>query len=184
MNSHFPNALAKGERQKVEAYITSTTTNPRTVWDEAYITAKEALTIEYVEGSAHIYNKWDANGTELGADLFTSNGVFLGLNDLDGLVLGCDQFAGTVIYKIKTIAVDNPAPTPDPDPEPTPDPEVPDENPEPTPEPEIPEELPTTGPAEIALAVVIVLAISAGGFYWYKTHKAVKKVTKRAKGKK
>lgn len=105
MNSHFPNALAKGERQKVEAYITSTTTNPRTIWDEAYITAKEALTIEYVEGSAHIYNKWDVNGMELGAGLFTPNGVYLGVNKLDGLVLGGNLCSGTVIYRIRTAAM-------------------------------------------------------------------------------
>lgn len=185
MISYYPEALAKGERGKIEGYITSTSTNPTTIWDEAYITAKEALTISYVEGSAHIYNKWDANKTELGKELFTADGVWLGVNQLNGLVLGCDQFAGTVIYNIRTVAVEQPV-DPEPEPEPTPeDPEEPvtPEVPE-TPKSELPEELPTTGPAEVALAVVVVLAIAAGGFYWYKTHKAVKKVTRRAKGRK
>ncbi len=188
MISYYPEALAKGERGKIEGYITSTSTDPKTIWDEAYITAKEALTISYVEGSAHIYNKWDANKTELGKELFTSDGVWLGVNKLNGLVLGCDQFAGTVIYNIRTKAVEQPPVDPEPEPEPEdptpenpdePTPEIPEEKPE-----EVPEELPTTGPAEVALAVVVVLAIVAGGVYWYKTHKAVKKATKRAKGRK
>lgn len=192
MISYYPEALDKGERGKIEGYVTSTSTDPKTIWDEAYITAKEALTISYVEGSAHIYNKWDANKTVLGKELFTPDGVWLGVNKLDGLVLGCDQFAGTVIYNIRTTAVEQPEES---EPEPEPEPEIPSVTPEdpeePTPEvpetpknPELPEELPTTGPAEVVLAVVVVLAVIAGGFYWYKTHKAVKKVTKRAKGRK
>ena len=188
MISYYPEALDKGERGKIEGYITSTSTDPKTIWDEAYITAKEALTISYVEGSAHIYNKWDANETELGKELFTADGAWLGVNKLDGLVLGCDQFAGTVIYNIRTTAVEQPE---EPEPEPETPPVTPEDPEEPTPEvpetpknPELPEELPTTGPAEVFLAVVVVLAIAAGGFYWYKTHRAVKKVTKRAKGRK
>ena len=49
--------------------------------------------------------------------------------------------------------------------------------------PEAPSELPETGPAEIVLAVIIVLSLLAGGIYWYRTHSAVKKATKRAKGR-
>ena len=108
MSSYYPEALAKGERGKVEGYITSTTTNPTTVWDGAYITAKEALTIEYVEGSAHVYNRWQVNKMELGKKLFTKEGVWLGVNQLDGLVLGGGRFTGTVIYKIRTTSMNQP----------------------------------------------------------------------------
>lgn len=187
MISYYPEALGAGDRGKVEGYITSTTTDPVTVWDEAYITAKKALTIEYVEGSAHIYNKWAANGSELGKELFTADGTWLGLNNLNGLILGCNDFAGTVIYRIRTVAVEQPEePKPDPEPEPTPDPEEPTPEPEqpaePTPEPEKPQELPETGPAEVALAIVVVLALVAGIVYWRRTSHAVKKATRSAKG--
>lgn len=178
MSSFFPSKLDKGERGKVEGVITASNTNPTSVWDEAYITAREAMTLEYIEGSAVIRNQKVSDGTLLSTKLFTDEGVLLGTNSLNGLVPGCDEYAGQVFYRIHTTGVEG-----EPDPEPTPDepevPVVPDE-----PNPEVPEELPTTGPAEVALAVVVVLAIMAGGFYWYKTHKAVKKVTKRAKGQK
>lgn len=48
----------------------------------------------------------------------------------------------------------------------------------------MPTELPNTGPAEVALAVIVVIAIVAGIVYWQKTHKAVKRATKKAKGRK
>ena len=62
--------------------------------------------------------------------------------------------------------------------EPEPEPEKPTEK------PDMPTELPNTGPAEIALAVIVVVAIVAGIVYWQKTHKAVKRATKKAKGRK
>lgn len=190
MMSFFPEKLDKGERGKIDGVITTSNTDPATVWDEAYITAREAVTLSYIEGSAVIRNQKKTDGTLLSKALFTNEGVLLGTNSLNGLVPGCDEYAGQVYYRIHTtgVAVDpdpEPEPEPTPDPDPTPDPEPePEPTPEPTPNPEVPEELPTTGPAEVMLAVVVVLAIAAGGFYWYKTHKAVKKVTKRAKGKK
>ena len=51
-------------------------------------------------------------------------------------------------------------------------------------QPEVPEELPNTGPFEIGLAIVILVALAAAIAYWVHTRKAVKHVTKRAKGKK
>lgn len=188
MMSFFPSQLAKGERGKIDGVITTSNTTPASVWDEAYITAREAVTLQYIEGSAVIRNQKKSDGTLLSAALFTNEGVLLGTNSLNGLVPGCDEYAGQVFYRIHTTGVvSDPEPEPEPDPEPEPEPEEP--TPEvPTPEvpedPVLPEELPTAGPAEVALAVVVVLAIAAGGFYWYKTHRAVKKVTRRAKGRK
>lgn len=197
LSSLFPASLKAGERGQVDGTITSSTTDPAAVWDEAYITAKEDLTLHYVTGSAKIYNSWGTNGANLSSErLFSQEGTLLGLNQLNGLILGCAEYSGHVVYTIQTKAVekpDEPKPeepeTPDvPDepeepeePEPD-DPEVPDE-PKPE-EPETPKELPTTGPAEIALAIVVVIALVAGIVYWRKTSKAVKKATRHAKGRK
>lgn len=170
MSSFFPSKLDKGERGKVDGVITASNTDPASVWDEAYITAREAVTLEYIEGSAVIRNQKGSDGTLLSAALFTNEGVLLGTNSLNGLVPGCDEYAGQVFYRFHTTGI-----TVEPeDPETPEEPDVPVVPDEPT--PEVPEELPTTGPAEVALAVVIILAIAAGGFYWYKTHKAVKKL--------
>ena len=66
--------------------ITSTSTDPEVVWDEAYVTAKEAITLHYVTGSAKFHNDWEANGQVLSTNLFSSEGTFLGLNDLNGMI--------------------------------------------------------------------------------------------------
>lgn len=194
--SSFPLSLEKNERAAVVGKITSTNAEPAAVWDEAYVTAKEAVTLHYVTGSAKIYNKRGTNGSVLSTNLFSEKGTFLGMDVLNGVIFGCDQYSGYVVYTIQTKAVEtttpedptpnpDPDPTPDPEPEPEPDPEpTPDPDPEPEPTPVVPEELPNTGPAEIVLAVIIVIAVVAGGVYWYKSSKEVRKVTKRAKGKK
>lgn len=104
LSSGFPNQLSKDERQAVTGRITSTSTEPEAVWDEAYVTAKEAITLHYVTGSAKIHNDWDANDQVLSTNLFSSKGTFLGLNELDGLILGCNEFSGYVTYTIQTYA--------------------------------------------------------------------------------
>lgn len=181
LSSTFPSELAAKERAAVTGRITSSNASPEAVWDEAYVTAKEAMTLHYVEGSAKIYNDWGVSGSTLATALFATEGVPLGLDKLNGVILGCDEYSGQIVYTIQTRAVGVDEPDPEPEPE---DPEPGPSNPTKPAEPIVPEELPTTGPAEVALAVVVVLAIGAGGFYWYKTHKAVKKATRRAGGRK
>ena len=63
-----------------------------------------------------------------------------------------------------------------PEPEPTPDPE-------PDPEP-LPEEIVETGPLEITMAVLVILAIIGAGFYFWRTRRTLKKVENKAAGKK
>lgn len=46
----------------------------------------------------------------------------------------------------------------------------------------VPGELPQTGPGEIALAVIAVLCIGVGGTYWYRSRKAVQKITHDIEG--
>lgn len=151
------------ERQAVTGKITSSNASPAAVWDEAYVTAKEAMTLHYVEGSAKIYNQWGVNGSTLATALFSTEGVPLGLDELNGVILGCGAYSGQIVYTIQTQPVDTPV--------------VPGD-------PELPDELPTTGPIEIALAVVVTVALVAGIVYWRKSSKAVKKATHSARGRK
>ena len=183
VSSSFPTELKAGEVGKIFGRITSTSTDPEAVWDEAYVRAKQDLTLHYVSGSAKIYNRWQANGSVLSQNLFTDTGTFIGMNQLNGVVPGCDIYSGQVVYTLQTQAVATPQEPEQPE-EPTPDDPTPvDPTPE-TPEPDMPSELPYTGPAEIALAIIVVLAIVAGIVYWQKTHKAVKRATRKAKGRK
>ncbi|MBR6965140.1 hypothetical protein IKH83_02405 [Candidatus Saccharibacteria bacterium] len=143
----FPKQIAAGEKGTIYAKILSDTAEPHSVWDEAYITAKEDLKIEYIPGTALIHNDWDLDGTELPASLFTAEGALIGVNEANGTVYGCAEFSGYVIYRFKVYKE------------------------------EIPEELPKTGPAEAIMAVAIVVGICGGAFYLYRTRRALKKTT-------
>ena len=59
----------------------------------------------------------------------------------------------------------------------------PDETPTPIPTPDTPTELPNTGPVEIVMAIVIVLGILGGGFYFFRTQRTLVKVQKNVSGK-
>lgn len=106
ISSMFPLTLKRGERGGVVAKISSTTTDPETVWDGAYITAAEDMTLHYVTASAKIYNGFDANGSVLSTNLFSEQGTLLGTTQLNGLVLGGGDFSGMVLYTIATKAVE------------------------------------------------------------------------------
>lgn len=180
--SYFPNELSAGERGKIDGVITASNADPQTVWDEAYITAKENLKIGYVEGTAKIYNSWGVNGADLSMDIFTRRGAFIGLDALNGIILGCDEYSGMIYYDIRTVAEDDPLPPDvDPiDPEPIVDPE-----PSVTPkDPDLPSELPKTGPREVAFAVIVIVLVAAGLVYWRHSRNVAKKLANRSKGKK
>lgn len=171
LSSSFPLELKAGEEGTVSGKIMASNTDPKEVWDEAFITAKQDMTLHYVEGSAKIYNKYAVNGSVLSTNLFSDMGTFIGLNELNGVILGCEEYSGQIVYTIQTVAAGAPVPEPEPKPE-TPVESV------------IPDELPATGPVEIVLAIVVVTLIVAGVIYWSKTQKAVKRTTRKVKGKK
>lgn len=111
MMSSFPEELKKNERQAIIGRISSTTTNPEAVQDEAYITAKEALTLHYVEGSAKIYNHWHQDGSILSTELFSPEGVQIGAEDMNGVIYGGDKFSGSVGYLFETRGIEETAET-------------------------------------------------------------------------
>lgn len=163
LKANFPDYLAKGEVGEIWAEISATNTDPTAVWDEAYVRAQEPMTLHFVTGSAKIYNDWAASGSVLSMDMFGTTGTFLGMDELNGVIWGCDEYSGYVTYTIQTQAVDASVVTSE-------------EN--------LPEALPETGPAEVFLAVALIVVVGAGVVYFVKTHKAVTKATRKAKGKK
>ena len=98
----FPSKLAAGKRGQVYASISSPTATPEKVWDEAFITAKEDMTLHYVTGSAKIHNSWDTNGAIVPTYMFSPEGTYLGMNELNGMIFGCGEFSGHIIYTIRT----------------------------------------------------------------------------------
>lgn len=186
MASQFPMQIAAGQKGVVSATISASNANPAKVWDEAYMTATETVDLAYKVGSAKIYNDWDTNGSVLSERLFTSQGTYLGLNELNGVLLGCEEFSGQVVYTLVATKVGGGDPEPpqpvEPDPPQPVEPTTPQDPGEPTPDPTpgeqpgTPGELPQAGPAEIALAIVIVLGLVAWGVYYWRSKKTFNKM--------
>lgn len=98
----FSTVLTPNEKGKVTATITAENANPASVWDEAYLTTKtEKVFLRYVAGSAKIRNDWGSNGWVMPSKLFTEEGAWLGLNNLNGIIPGCEEYHGIVTYVIQ-----------------------------------------------------------------------------------
>ncbi len=102
MSSSFSTVLTPSEKGTITATITADNSTPGSVWDEAYMTTNtEKVLMHYVAGSAKIYNDWDANGSVMPSSLFASEGTLLGLNSLNGVIPGCEEYHGVVSYVLK-----------------------------------------------------------------------------------
>lgn len=100
LSSQFPSVVTPSQKGKVSAIISASNTNPPEVWDEAYFTSNEEISLRYKEGSAKIYNSFATNGKVLSENLFSVTGTYLGVNELNGLMPGCAEYSGHVIYTL------------------------------------------------------------------------------------
>lgn len=102
MSSAFSTVLTPSSKGTISAAITADNSNPGSVWDEAYMnTSTDKVLLHYVAGSAHIYNDWKANGSVMPSSLFTEEGTLLGLNALNGVIPGCEEYHGVVTYVLQ-----------------------------------------------------------------------------------
>ena len=112
LSATFPQGLKAGESGEVAAIISADRTLVEKVWDEATISADEDVTLAYISDSAKLYNLGQASGTVLSSnDLFSSDGALLGYNTLNGVVYGCDEYSGHVVFQIRATAVIEPSST-------------------------------------------------------------------------
>ena len=88
---------------KVSAVISATNTTPLEVWDEAILQtdSQKDVILKYVEGSAKIYNDGQLNGTVLPTSLFSKEGTYIGHNKFSGMIPGCSEYSGHIVYKIR-----------------------------------------------------------------------------------
>ena len=102
MATSFATVLTPENKGEITATITADNTNPASVWDEAYMTTStEKVLMRYVAGSAKIYSDWKANGTVMPSSLFTPEGTLIGLNSLNGIIPGCEEYHGVVSYVLQ-----------------------------------------------------------------------------------
>ena len=158
VSTTFTGSIKAGETGTVTGVISAADSDPLKVWDEAIMTADTDVKLSYKANTATIYNGWEINGTVLPNELFTQHGTYLGVDQLNGIVFGCAEYSGHILYTIVAEGEDSETPPPTPD------------------------ELPKTGPAEAILAVAIVLGICGGVYYLYRSKKTLKKVTDSVSG--
>ncbi len=100
--SSFSTVITPESQGTITGTITAENTTPTSVWDEAYMTTSTSkVLLSYVSGSAHIYNDWSANGSVLSDSLFTEEGTLLGMNSLNGIIPGCEEYHGVVTYVLQ-----------------------------------------------------------------------------------
>lgn len=152
IKTESPANLKSGETAVIKGTISwGTEGNMQEVWDTAFLTANEDITLSYVANTATLHNGGDANGQILDADAMFSYGALLAHNVKHwGIIPGCNEYAGYVTYRLKAEGAVK--------------------------------ELPKTGPAEIAMAIAIVLGICGGSFYLYRSRKALNKVSESVIG--
>lgn len=102
LKTELPQQLSAGEAGVVKSTITANNTNPRSVYDTAFLHATSTVYLRYVPNSATIHNAGSANGKILDADSLFGNGAVYAYYDSDwGLIPGCNEYAGYVTYRIK-----------------------------------------------------------------------------------
>ena len=102
MSSAFSKVVTPDAQGEVSATISSTTTTPAAVWDEAYMTSTERVMMHYVSGSAKIFNNdYATNKETLSEALFTEEGTVLGLTGWNGIIPGCEEYHGVVTYVLQ-----------------------------------------------------------------------------------
>lgn len=100
LRSQFPTEVTPSKKGQISAVISSTNAEPPEVWDEAFMTTKyDQVLLRYKEGSAKIHNGWGSNGSVLSESMFES-GTYLGMDELNGVILGCAEYGGFVTYTL------------------------------------------------------------------------------------
>lgn len=102
IKAELPTQLSAGEAGVVKSTITADNTNPKSVYDTAYLHADSTVYLRYVPNSATIHNAGSANGQILDADsLFGAGAGYAYYNSDWGLIPGCNEYAGYVTYRVK-----------------------------------------------------------------------------------
>lgn len=99
----------------VSGKIYAKNADPKTVYDSTTFTSKngEKFNLAYVKGTAKYYNTKDGklrtfNLDTANNDLFTSTGVKLGYDQMDGKIPGCNQYSGYLTFHVKAQFAEQP----------------------------------------------------------------------------
>ncbi len=103
VKAQIPAVVTNGSTDtKGVGYISASDSNPTSVWDNISFSNNTGsdISLRYVTGSATIHNLGSTNGQTLSDNIVTT-GAALGYNALDGVILGCNEYAGYVTFEVK-----------------------------------------------------------------------------------
>jgi len=94
--------VAANSDTKVSGFITSPSASPTEVYDSANLTNTTGGTMDlsFVAGSAKVTSNGAVNGATLPDSVFSA-GTALGYDSLNGVIPGCNEYAGYVIFQVK-----------------------------------------------------------------------------------
>ena len=106
VKSNFPTKLEANQAGELKGTISSTNTNPKEVWDTAFLHAKSTVYLSYVPNSAVMHNgstgQYKTDGTILDSDSLFGDGARLAYDSRAwGYIPGCNEYAGYILYRIK-----------------------------------------------------------------------------------
>lgn len=97
MSVLIPDVVTSKERGFIKGTISAANSNPISVWDTAYLfTTEDEVHLRYLSGTAKIYNDWKTNGSIISSSLLEEEGTLIGLNELNGVIPGCEEYHGVV----------------------------------------------------------------------------------------
>lgn len=103
VKAQIPAVVSNGSNStKAVGYVGANNANPSEVWDDISFsnTTGGDIALRYVSGSATIHNFGASNGQTMSDNIVTT-GAPLGYNTLNGVVPGCNEYAGYVTFRVK-----------------------------------------------------------------------------------
>ncbi|MBE6013757.1 MAG: hypothetical protein E7241_00110 [Lachnospiraceae bacterium] len=101
LSVEMPDEISSDKDGQIIAKISAENTKPAEVWSSVRLYSKDkAIKLKYVAGSAKIYNDWETNGNIIPSSFLSKEGTFVGLNKLDGLMPGCEEYHCIVTFVI------------------------------------------------------------------------------------
>lgn len=98
----------EGNALRAVGSITADNATPKEVVDTVDMTSTEKFKVEYVTGSAKLFNNGSfLNGTKI-SDSIVAGGAPIGYSGLDGNLPGCFEFVSTVEIKVRIVPKTNP----------------------------------------------------------------------------
>jgi uncharacterized repeat protein (TIGR01451 family) len=88
-----------------QARITADNAIPQQVYDTVDLrNNNEKFGVEYIPGSAYIFNASHTNGLNLSDDIMSANGTLIGDDVMDGTYPGCFEYSSFVVIRVKVTA--------------------------------------------------------------------------------